>query len=130
MEAPVHVGEVIAGKYEVERVLACGGIGVVVKAKHLTLLEPCAIKFMLPEAMQAPLSRERFLREARACARLRSDHVVKVFDVGELDDGTPYLVLEFLEGVDLDDYMDEQPLPVAEAALYVLQICAALAEAH
>jgi eukaryotic-like serine/threonine-protein kinase len=131
MEAPVGVGQIVAGKYEVERVLARGGTGLVVKARHLQLLEPCAIKFMLPEVLGTPMARERFLREARACARLKSDHVVRIFDVGELDAETPYMVLEYLEGADLEDHLDRcRPLPVAETAVYVLQMCAALAEAH
>jgi serine/threonine-protein kinase len=86
---------------------------------------------MLPETLDTPMARHRFLREARACARLKSDHVVRVFDVGELDDGTPYMVLEYLEGVDLETHMaDGRPLPLHDVALYVLQMCAALAEAH
>ncbi len=130
MATPVQVGQIVGGKYEVERVIAQGGIGLVVKARHVQLHEACAIKFLLPEALEAPMARERFLREARACARLRSDHVVKVFDVGELDEQTPYIVLEYLEGVDLEGHMQGGPLPPGEAALYCLQVCAALAEAH
>src|SRR5262249_47565368 len=131
MVLPVQVGQVIAGKYEVERIVARGGGGVVVKAKHLQLLEPCAIRLMLCGRLDAPSARERFLREARACARLRGDHVVRIFDVGELDAETPYMVLEYLEGVDLSEYLKPgRPLPVHEAVRYVLQICAALAEAH
>ena len=128
---PVEVGQVVAGKYTVERILARGGAGVVVKAKHLHLLEPCAIKFMLPRALVTPMARERFLREARACARLKGDHVVRVFDVAELDAGTPYMVLEYLEGIDLEERLRRSaPLPVAEAVDYALQICDGLAEAH
>jgi serine/threonine-protein kinase len=134
--APVEIGQVVAGKYRVERVIARGGAGVVVKARHLHLLEPCAIKFMLPKSVATPMARERFLREARACARLKGDHVVRVFDVGELDGagdapGTPYMVLEYLEGFDLQERLvHSRPLPVAEAVEYVLQVCAGLGEAH
>ena len=85
---------------------------------------------MLPDATGAPHAIERFLREARACARLKGDHVVRVFDVGELDGGTPYMVLEYLEGLDLQEHVGRRPLSVAEAARHGLQICAALAEAH
>ncbi|MFT3770609.1 MAG: serine/threonine-protein kinase [Minicystis sp.] len=131
MEAPVAVGDVVAGKFAVERILACGGSGMVVQARHLTLLEPCAIKLMLPEALLAPLARERFLREARAAAKIKSEHVVKVFDVGQLADETPYMVMEYLEGIDLEEMLDRRGrLPIMEAATYLLQICAALAEAH
>ncbi|APR78772.1 serine/threonine protein kinase [Minicystis rosea] len=131
MEAPIAVGDVVAGKFAVERILACGGSGMVVLARHLTLLEPCAIKLLLPEALQAPMARERFLREARAAARIKSEHVVKVFDVGQLADETPYMVMEYLEGIDLEEMLDRRGrLPVTEAATYLLQVCAALAEAH
>jgi serine/threonine-protein kinase len=131
MESPVEVGDVVAGKFAVERILACGGSGVVVLARHLTLLEPCAIKLMRPEALEAPMARERFLREARAAARLKSEHVVKVFDVGQLEDETPYMVMEYVEGTDLEEMVLQRgALPVPEAALYMMQICAALAEAH
>jgi serine/threonine-protein kinase len=136
MVPPVEVGQIVAGKYVVERVIAHGGAGVVVKAKHVQLLEPCAIKFMLPRAVVTPIALERFFREARACARLKSDHVVKVFDIGELEVGadkprTPYMVLEYLEGLDLEERMAKgKPLPVGEAVLYVLQICVGLADAH
>ncbi len=112
MGAPVRIGEVVGGKYEVERVIARGGGGVVVKAKHRKLLEPCAIKFLLPHVAEVPEARERFLREARACARLKSDYVVRVFDVGEIDDETPYMVLEYLDGLDLEDHVADRPLPV------------------
>ena len=108
---PVQVGQVVAGKYTVERFLARGGAGVVFRARHVHLLEPCAIKFMLPRALGTPMARERFLREARACARLKGDHVVRVFDVGELDAETPYMVLEYLEGMDLEERLAQQQAP-------------------
>jgi serine/threonine-protein kinase len=130
MRVPVEIGQRVGGKYEVERVLGSGGAGVVLKARHVRLGEPCAIKLMLPEVLEAPMARERFFREARACAKLKSDHVVRIFDVAELDDGTPYMVLEYLEGVDLRAHTERGRLPVGEAARIVLQICAALAEAH
>ena len=131
MEAPITVGQIVAGKYSIERIIARGGGGIVVQAKHLQLREPCAIKFMLPGALGTGMARERFLREARAVARLKSDHVVRIFDVDEIAAETPYIVMEYLEGLDLDALVRRRgPLPVPEAALYVVQICAALAEAH
>jgi serine/threonine-protein kinase len=130
-EAPVKRGDILAGKYRVESVLGVGGMGIVVEATHLELLEPRAIKLMLPEALESRESVERFLREARAASRLKSEHVARVHDVGHLDDGAPYMVMEFLEGTDLRTQVKERGrIPVDEATLYALQVCEALAEAH
>jgi serine/threonine-protein kinase len=128
---PVNVGDVLAGKYRVERVLGRGGMGVVVGARHLRLGETVAIKLLLPEALRDGGLVARFLREGRAAARIRSEHVARVFDVGTLDNGAPYIVMEHLEGSDLREVVKARgPLPVEEAVGYVLQACAALAEAH
>jgi serine/threonine-protein kinase len=122
---------VLAGKYRVERVLGQGGMGVVVAASHLQLRQRVAIKFLLPEAMQHPGAVERFLREARAAVRLKSEHVARVIDVGELESGAPYMVMEYLEGADLSEVLQKSgTLPVEETVDYVLQACEAIAEAH
>src|ERR1700722_1939636 len=92
-------GDILAGKYRIERVLGKGGMGVVVAAMHLQLRQRVALKFLLPDATGEVT--ERFQREARAAARLRSDHVARVVDVGELPNGAPYMVMEYLEGSDL-----------------------------
>ena len=130
-QSPVAVGDVLLGKYRVERVLGQGGMGVVVAARHLELGELFAIKFLLPAALVHPQAVERFVREARASARLKGEHVAKVQDVGRTPDGLPYMILEYLAGKDLKDTVQERgPLPVQEAATYVLQACEAVAEAH
>lgn len=124
-------GEVLLGKYVVERVLGQGGMGVVLAAHHKQLDERVALKFLLPEAAANPDVVVRFLREARAAAKIKSEHVTRVFDVGTLDDGVPFLVMEYLEGSDLSALVGERgPLPPSEVADYVLQACEALAEAH
>jgi serine/threonine-protein kinase len=106
-------------------------MGVVVAATHLDLLEPRALKFLLPMELPDAEVAERFLREARAASRLKSEHVARVHDVGRLGDGTPYIVMEHLEGEDLGALLRRTgALPVEEAALYVLQASEALAEAH
>jgi len=126
----VLVGEVLAGKYRVERVLGMGGMGVVVAATHIDLREVRAVKLMRPEAASEQ-SVERFLREARAVVRLRSEHVAEVYDVGRLDSGAPYIVMEMLEGQDLAAMQKRRgAFPIEEAVLYVSQACHALAEAH
>jgi eukaryotic-like serine/threonine-protein kinase len=130
-KSPVQPGEVIAERYLVERVLGAGGMGVVVSALHRTLGERVAIKLLFEHAAAEPKVIERFLREARAAARLRSEHVVRVSDVATLTNGTPYLVMEFLDGNDVASELSRRgPLPIAEAVDYVLQACEALAEAH
>ncbi|WP_437510371.1 protein kinase domain-containing protein [Sorangium sp. So ce1099] len=129
MNAPVVEGEVIAGKYRVDRVVGRGGMGMVVAASHLFLPQRVAIKLLLSD--DSPALVQRFLREARAAARLKGEHVVRVLDVGELESGVPYIVMEFLEGEDLSDVIRARgQLDVAEAADYVLQACVAMAEAH
>src|SRR5690349_513303 len=84
-----HAGEVIAGKYQVEKVIGAGGMGVVVVARHLLLNQPVAVKFLHPQAAVRTDPKMRFLREARAAAALRSEHVARVLDVGELPSGDP-----------------------------------------
>src|SRR5437762_3171224 len=92
---PVQPGDVVAGKYRVEHQLGAGGMGLVVSARHTTLDQVVAIKFLLvARATDAKEAIARFLREARAAARIESDHVCRVFDVGTLGDGTPYMVME------------------------------------
>ena len=127
----VREGEVLAGKYRVERVLGLGGMGVVVAAHHLVLDERVALKFLLPGASSNPELVARFIREARAAAKIKSEHVARVTDFGQLEDGSPYIVMEYLEGSDLASYLArEGPLPAAKAVDFVLQACEALAEAH
>jgi serine/threonine-protein kinase len=127
----VRVGEVLADKYRVERVLGVGGMGLVVAATHLQLDEPVAIKLMLPEAAKSPEAAQRFLREAKAARKIRSEHVARVEDVGTLSSGTPYMVMEYLVGSDLADLLVAKgQMPVTQAVEYVLQACEALAEAH
>jgi eukaryotic-like serine/threonine-protein kinase len=131
MSAPVHVGEILAGKYRVERLLGEGGMGVVVAASDLTLERLVAIKFLLPEFAQNSQAAERFLREARASVKIQSEHVARVIDVGSLPNGAPYMVMEYLQGMDLAALVEERgPLPVVDAVSFVLQACEAIAEAH
>ena len=131
MLAPVNVGDVLAGKYRVERVLGHGGMGVVVAASHLYLGDQVAIKFLSPNGMENPVVIGRFVREARTAVRIRSEYVARIFDVGTLETGAPYIVMEYLEGRDLSAILKlSGPLPVADAVEYVLQACEAIAEAH
>ncbi len=129
---PFPPGTVLAGKYRVERLLGEGGMGWVVEATHLQLEQRVAVKFMHPEqAIEHPDSVGRFLREARAAARIQSEHVARVSDFGTLENGAPYLVMEYLEGRDLEaELRSRGKLPVLVAVDYAMQACEGLAEAH
>ena len=130
-QAPLAEGEVLDGKYRVERVLGAGGMGVVVAATHVRLAQRVAIKFLLPHAAEDEHTVARFAREARALARLDSEHIARVIDVGELATGVPYMVLEHLVGNTLADLVNSRgALPIDEAVSYVLEACEAMAEAH
>lgn len=131
MMVGVREGEVLAGKFRVERVLGVGGMGVVVAARHIQLDERVALKFLLPEALASSNAVERFIREARAATKIKSEHVARVMDVGTFETGQPYIVMEYLDGVDLSQLLESQgPLPPNEVADLVLQACEVIAEAH
>jgi serine/threonine-protein kinase len=124
-------GAVLRGKYRVERTLGEGGMGIVLLATHLKLEQRVALKVLSASVEQRAHVHARFAREARAAAKLRSEHVVRVLDVDETEDGTPFLVMEFLTGLDLDAMLRRDgPMDAARAADYVLQACEGLAEAH
>src|SRR3954447_25868282 len=92
---PTIPGTILAGKYRVERILGQGGMGVVVEARHIALDERIALKFLLPEFAAQPEAATRFLREARNAVKIKSEHVARVSDVGTLESGAPYMVMEF-----------------------------------
>jgi serine/threonine protein kinase len=124
-------GDVLADKYRVERILGEGGMGMVVAAHHIHLDERVAIKFLRPEMLAHPEAMSRFAREARAAVKIKSEHVVRVLDVGTLESGEPYMVMEFLDGGDLAAWLKRRgPLPVKQAVDFVLQAGIAVAEAH
>lgn len=131
MDAPVQEGDVLAGKYRVEKVLGFGGMGIVVSAFRGDLEQRVAVKFLSQAAAERPDAAERFRREARAAAKIRSEHVARVLDVGTLDTGLPFMVMEFLEGNDLGEELQRHAfLPTEDAVEYILQAIEALAEAH
>jgi serine/threonine-protein kinase len=126
----LEVGSTVGGKFRIERILGEGGMGVVAVATHLQLEQQVALKIVHDTMADDAEVVERFMREARASARLRSEHVCKVSDVGQLDNGAPYIVMELLDGCDLQAVIADGPLPIAVAVEYVLQACVAVAEAH
>src|SRR6187455_2666540 len=106
-------------------------MGVVVAAIHVQLGQRVALKLLRPELLEHPAASLRFMREARAAAQIQSEHVVRVMDVGSLDTGVPYMVMEFLQGSDLAAVLKARgPLGIDEAVDYVLQASQAVAEAH
>ncbi len=120
-----------AGKYIVDGELGSGGVGTVLRARHVHLRERVAIKVLRPELRSNPQLVARFLREGRAVVRMKSEHVARVFDVGVAEDGAPFIVMEYLDGQDVSALLEQRgALPVAEAVDLVLQACEPLAEAH
>ncbi len=128
----VAVGQILANKYKVERVLGEGGMGVVFLATHVMLKSRVAMKFLLPQYVQDEKVVARFLREAQAAVSIKNRHVARVSDIGTLETGSPYMVMEYLEGMDLDDAIYEEgriedPYRIVRL---LLQACEGLAAAH
>ncbi|MCX5744336.1 MAG: serine/threonine-protein kinase [Proteobacteria bacterium] len=123
-------GTIVAGgKYRIDRVIGRGGMGIVVAATHLQLASRVALKFLDAGMAKDPKATARFLREAKACAQLRSENICRVSDFG-VEGGVPFIVMELLEGVDLARLARTRSLDVATCANYIRQTCAGLAEAH
>lgn len=127
----VAVGDVLLGKYRLDAELGRGGMGIVFRAEQLALERGVAIKVLHSELAQQPGVRERFLREGKAASRIPGEHVVRILDVDTLPGGTPFLVMELLEGDDLSFVRQRNsPLPPATAIDYLLQACDAIGRAH
>jgi serine/threonine-protein kinase len=130
----LHEGDVLGGKYRVERLLGAGGMGVVVCVQRLSDGQRVALKLLQPWRHGDEDFDERatrLVREAKATAALHDEHIVRMFEAATFEDGSRYLEMELLEGVDLARVVRERgPLPVGEAVDYMLQICQGIAEAH
>ena len=125
------IGELVNGKYRVDGMAGTGGMGVVVSARHVELGHQVAIKFLSSDEETTSAAVERFLREGRIVASLRSDHVVRIYDVGRLESGTPFMVMELLRGQDLSAYASQSgEVGVEQAVDWILQATHAIAEAH
>ena len=126
-------GAVLLGKYRVDSVIGEGGMGAVLQAHHIDLDEPVAIKTLLPEMMERQDIVRRFLREAKAAVKLKGEHVARVIDVGRLEEfgNTPYIVMEYLEGADLNAIIKHHGAQDPQVATdLTLHACEAIAEAH
>ncbi len=125
------VGDVIAGKYRIDSVAGEGGMGIVYEAEHVILRQRVAVKAMLPGALSSAEALERFSLEASAIARIACEHVVRVMDAGTLPNGAPYLVMEYLDGSDLEKVLARRgALPASQVVDFALQALEALAHAH
>ncbi len=124
-------GDILLDKYRVERVLGVGGMGYVVEALHTELRQQVAIKVLNPDLREDEEAVGRFLREARASVKIRGEHGVRVIDVGTFPVVGPFMIMEFLSGVDLSEELEKRgKLPVETAVDYILQASEAIAEAH
>ena len=125
------VGELVSGKYRVDGTAGKGGMGVVFSATHVELGHRVAIKVLANNGALTEMAVERFLREGKAAASLQSDHVVRIHDVGRLESGAPFMVMELLRGEDLDTYVSTHGAVTSMQAVdWILQACNAIAEAH
>jgi serine/threonine-protein kinase len=126
-----QVGDIVEGKYQIDRVVGQGGMGVVFAAKHLMLDHPVALKFLWSPTALSEASKQRFLREGRAALRVESDHIARVMDVGITDQGAPFVVMELLQGKDVRSVLaSEGPLPWREVVRIFLQALEAVGAAH
>ncbi len=130
-DAPAFEGQLVGGKYRVQRLIGTGGMGTVWEGVHEQLGTRVAIKFIKPQFAEQPEARARFQIEARAAAKLQTKHAVHVYDYGVTPEGLPYIVMEFLEGHSLSDAIIERGrLPAKEVAQIIGQAARALQKAH
>src|SRR6185295_6201031 len=131
IKMPFREGDIVAGKYEIIQLIGTGGMGFVVAANHIELGEKVALKFLRQDCLANQELVGRFAREARAAVKIKSEYVARVFDVGSLPTGAPFIVMEYLEGKDLYEIVHEDgPLRIGTAVEYIMQACEALAVAH
>ena len=124
------IGSLVGGKYVIKRVLGSGGNGAVYEGEHTAIGHRVAIKVARLSQKERAHALARFSREARICGSLRHPNVGQVYDVGMLDDGSPYMVMELQEGRSLAEVFDEMRLPIAALVDIARQLLAGLAAAH
>lgn len=125
-------GQIFAGRYRIERFLAKGGFGAVYVAEQIETELRVAVKVLWPQVLQSEAAVAKFKLEARIAGRVGSEHIVQVFDAG-FDDktGMPFLVMELLQGMELEEFvLQNGALPPAQAVLYLAQVASALDKAH
>jgi eukaryotic-like serine/threonine-protein kinase len=130
-EPPVRPGQVVGGRYRVDEIIGAGAMGYVVSAWHLELDQAVALKVLNPDVFERNEALQRFRREVRAAARIKSEHVCRVNDVGTLETGEPFMVMELLHGNNLEEELHRRRvLPLEEAVRYMIEAIEAVAEAH
>jgi serine/threonine protein kinase len=128
---PLAIGHALHGKYRLVRLLGDGGMGSVYEAVHVRLGTRVAVKILHPELTSRPGIVDRFLREARVSAQIRSSHVAQTIDVDRTPEGEAYMVMELLEGETLLALLErERKLSIGVACAFTLQILEALEAAH
>jgi len=131
MSEAVATEELVGGKYRLTRIIGRGGMGTVWEGVHTSLSTQVAVKFIDTEYADSEELRRRFVNEARAAAQLQSKHVIQVYDQGVMEDGRPFIVMEFLTGEPLDRRLDRLgTLPPKDVARIVLHVCRGLSKAH
>src|SRR5262249_514356 len=129
--ARARPSEIVGGKYQIQRLIGKGGMGAVFEAQHIDIEKRFAIKFLLPAWSTNQEMIQRFRQEAIAAGRAEAPNITSVIDFGRADDGTPFIVMEFLEGEDCASMLARQgPLPIARAVSIVIQACRGLDAAH
>ena len=125
-----RLGTTVGGRYVLEQVLGEGGMATVYGARHKLVDRPCAVKILHGEVVRDANVRERFRREARHAQRLAHPNIIEVYDQGETDDGTAFLVMELLQGQSLAHIISQGKLPVVRVLRLAVQMVRALARAH
>ena len=123
-------GAILEKKYRIVRKIGEGGMGAVFEARHTRIDRRVAIKVLIPHIAHDEIATKRFAREARTAGQIESDHVVEVFDFGELDDGELYIVMEYLEGESLADRIGYGTMPPKTIFRLVIELLEGLAAAH
>ena len=126
----LYIGRTLDGRYLIEKVLGEGGMGVVYLARHKVIDKRVAIKILRGDMAADKEMVERFLNEARAASSIGNPHIVDISDFGQLDDGSTYFVMEFLDGRSLGDLMAAGVIPVPRLVHIAKQIARGLAAAH
>lgn len=124
------LGGSIAGRYVLDELVGIGGMASVYRARVLLTDQPCAVKLLNPQLALDDTTRERFRREARLAQRLSHQNIIEIFDQGDTSDGTPFLVMELLQGESLSEVIAAGPAPLERAIPIIVQMTRALARAH
>ncbi len=125
-----RVGTTLGGRYQLENVLGEGGMATVYRARHTLIDRPCAVKILNPALARDKVVRERFRREAKSAKKIAHPNVIDIFDEGDTDDGTSFMVMELLDGEPLDAIVSRGPIPLPRALPIMIQVARGIARAH